>query len=76
LSSVRVVLDYQVFSWQQHGGISRYFCEIAERLADYDDCDVTVLAPLYVNAYLPSCRQRSWPGGTFRSSAARPCSGL
>jgi len=49
---VRIVFDHQVFSFQQHGGVSRYFCEVAERLAGYDGCDVTVLAPLYVNAYL------------------------
>jgi glycosyltransferase involved in cell wall biosynthesis len=49
---VKLVFDHQVFSFQQHGGVSRYFCEVAERLARYDGCDVTVLAPVYVNAYL------------------------
>jgi glycosyltransferase involved in cell wall biosynthesis len=49
---VQLVFDHQVFSFQQHGGVSRYFCEVAERLAGYDGCDVTVLAPMYVNAYL------------------------
>ena len=49
---MQLVFDHQVFSSQQHGGISRYFCEVAERLAGYDGCDVTVLAPMYVNAYL------------------------
>jgi len=43
---VQLVFDHQVFTSQQHGGISRYFCEVAGRLAGYDDCDVTVLAPL------------------------------
>ena len=49
---MQLVFDHQVFSFQQHGGVSRYFCEVAERLAGYDDCAVTVLAPVYVNAYL------------------------
>jgi len=49
---VQLVFDHQVFSFQQHGGVSRYFCEVAERLSGYDDCAVTVLAPVYVNAYL------------------------
>lgn len=49
---MQLVFDHQVFSFQQHGGVSRYFCEVAERLAGYDGCDVTVLAPVYVNAYL------------------------
>ena len=49
---MQLVFDHQVFSWQRHGGISRYFCEVAERLAGYEGCDVTVLAPVYANAYL------------------------
>jgi glycosyltransferase involved in cell wall biosynthesis len=49
---MQLVFDHQVFSLQQHGGVSRYFCEVAERLAGYDGCDVTVLAPVYTNAYL------------------------
>jgi glycosyltransferase involved in cell wall biosynthesis len=49
---VQLVFDHQVFSFQQHGGVSRYFCEVAERLAGYHGCDVKVLAPVHVNAYL------------------------
>ena len=49
---MQLVFDHQVFSFQRHGGVSRYFCEVAQRLASYDGCDVTVLAPAYVNAYL------------------------
>ena len=49
---MQLVFDHQVFSLQQHGGASRYFCEVAERLAAYDGCDVTVLAPVHTNAHL------------------------
>ena len=47
-----VVYDEQIFAVQTHGGISRYLCEIAARVASRGEMDVTVLAPLYVNSYL------------------------
>ena len=30
---MRIAYDQQIFGWQAYGGISRYFCELAERLA-------------------------------------------
>ena len=44
--------DYQIFSRQKYGGISRYFTEIIPRLRAYEDCDIRVFAPHYTNAYL------------------------
>jgi glycosyltransferase involved in cell wall biosynthesis len=49
---MHVVYDEQIFAVQTHGGISRYLCEIAPRVASRGEMDVTVLAPLYVNSYL------------------------
>jgi glycosyltransferase involved in cell wall biosynthesis len=49
---LRIVYDHQVFSFQQYGGISRYFCEIATRIAGFDRCDVAILAPVHVNEHL------------------------
>jgi glycosyltransferase involved in cell wall biosynthesis len=48
---MRIVYDHQIFSWQKYGGISRYFFELCTRMAAFRECDVSVLAPLYVNAY-------------------------
>jgi glycosyltransferase involved in cell wall biosynthesis len=51
---MKIAYDYQIFSSQQYGGISRYFFELANRLADYDDKTIECLinSPVYVNKYL------------------------
>lgn len=48
----RVVYDYQTFSMQQYGGISRYFCEIAARVRRAAEFDVKVVAPVHYNDHL------------------------
>ena len=52
LEMIRVAYDHQIFSTQQFGGISRYFFELANRLDNHKECEVSVIAPLYVNQYL------------------------
>lgn len=47
-----VVYDYQIFSYQKYGGISRYFYELATRISKTEKFKAKVLAPLYVNQYL------------------------
>jgi glycosyltransferase involved in cell wall biosynthesis len=49
---INVIYDHQIFWWQQHGGISRYFYELAKRVASSADFTASVLAPLYINQYL------------------------
>lgn len=48
---MRVFYDHQAFVMQSHGGISRYFCEIASRLPALG-CEVQVIAPLHSNKHL------------------------
>ena len=50
-----VVYDYQTFSLQQYGGISRYFCEIAPRVHRAHGFKVRIVAPVHFNAYLSRC---------------------
>lgn len=50
----RIAFDQQTFELQPYGGISRYFCELAQRLALLPDCAVSIVAPLHVNEYLRS----------------------
>lgn len=53
------LFDYQIFSLQRVGGISRYFVELAQRLPHYDrSIQTAVLAPLHINAYLASSTLR------------------
>ncbi|ADL55307.1 glycosyltransferase family 4 protein [Gallionella capsiferriformans] len=49
---IRLAYDHQIFATQQYGGISRYFFELASRLDNHKECEVSVIAPLYVNQYL------------------------
>lgn len=52
---VSVVYDYQAFSLQERGGISRYFYELATRIAKSEECTVKIFAFAYINKYLGSC---------------------
>ncbi len=51
---MRIIYDHQVFSAQKYGGISRYFFELGNHLADAKKAQVRVLSPIYVNEYLRS----------------------
>ena len=49
---MNIVYDSQIFCAQKYGGVSRYFCEIASRISRFPETQVTVVAPMYVCAYL------------------------
>lgn len=51
-NGAKVVFDDQVFCWQEFGGISRYFYELAKRVANGRNFSASVVAPLHVNRYL------------------------
>jgi glycosyltransferase involved in cell wall biosynthesis len=47
-----VAYDHGVFSLQQVGGISRYFCELAPRVEQEPGWRSTIVAPLHFNEHL------------------------
>ena len=49
---INLLYDYQIFSEQKYGGISRYFYEISEVIAKSKEIDVKILSPLFINKYL------------------------
>ena len=49
---LRIAYDPQIWSFQTYGGVSRYFYEIARRIADMPNTDVSIIAPFHVSAYL------------------------
>ena len=55
---VKVAYDPQVFSFQVYGGVSRYFCEIAQNIAKSDAVNVKIAAPFYVCKYLKKINQK------------------
>ena len=50
-----IVFDHQIFSLQQFGGISRYFCELASRVDGSGDFLARIAAPVHYNDYLAAC---------------------
>jgi glycosyltransferase involved in cell wall biosynthesis len=51
-NKVEVIYDYQIFSRQKYGGVSRYFCELAKTLSADRNFNVKILAGAYINEYL------------------------
>lgn len=49
---IKVAYDSQIFAQQQFGGISRYFCEVANRVGRTPGFDARVFAPLHRNLHL------------------------
>lgn len=50
---MKVVFDSQIFNAQQYGGISRYYVNLAKELHYIEGVKSSILAPTYVNNYLP-----------------------
>ena len=49
---MQIVYDYQIFSIQVYGGVSRYIIELARRISEKQMDEVKILAPLYINDYV------------------------
>lgn len=49
---MKIAYDSQIFCSQTYGGISRYFCEIASRIAQAPGVEVAITAPMHINTYL------------------------
>ena len=49
---MKIAYDAQIFFEQAYGGVSRYFCEIASRISKFQDLQVSITAPMHINAYL------------------------
>ena len=53
---MRIAFDYQTFTQQTYGGISRYFTQLAQGLLNLEQ-QVEIFAPLHRNSYLESLPQ-------------------
>jgi glycosyltransferase involved in cell wall biosynthesis len=49
---LRVLFDYQTFTLQRFGGISRYFCALARELGQLPDTWSRILAPFHINGHV------------------------
>jgi glycosyltransferase involved in cell wall biosynthesis len=50
-----IIYSHRIFSLQQRGGISRYFCELATRVHGSPGLACSVVAPLHFNDHLLEC---------------------
>ena len=50
---MRILFDSQIFNAQEYGGISRYYANLAKELHYIEGVTTSILAPTYVNNYLP-----------------------
>lgn len=48
---MNIFYDHQIFTWQQYGGISRYYFELITRLCKVHDVDVSLFLGWYINEY-------------------------
>ena len=53
---MKIAYDPQIFRDQRYGGISRYFCELAPRVARAPDTVAHIVAPRHKNEYLDSLK--------------------
>lgn len=49
---MKISYDAQIFHEQSYGGMSRYVCEIASRISEFSDSEVSITAPMHINSYL------------------------
>ena len=55
---MKVFYDSQIFLGKNYGGISRYFVELASRLARYPDLQLKVVAPFFQSKFLSEQKDR------------------
>ncbi len=49
---MKVLYDHQIFGWQEYGGISRYFYELALEMRRQLNIEVNIVCASYINQYL------------------------
>lgn len=59
---MKIAFNAQIFIEQVYGGISRYFCELAQRISKQNDTDILIATPFYINAYLQHLPSQIVPG--------------
>ena len=49
---MKILFDYNIFSHQKIGGISRYFLNLHKHIKEYSEVDCKILAPIHINKFL------------------------
>lgn len=64
MKPLRILYDFEAFSDQSYGGISRYVLELARRVAEADDTEVHLAAGWHRNYYLKTDHP-TWASGQY-----------
>jgi len=56
---MRIAYDSAIFTSQQYGGISRYFCSLVKALSVFPQIEPKIFAPLHINNYLTELPPRT-----------------
>jgi glycosyltransferase involved in cell wall biosynthesis len=75
MPDMKIALDNQIFSLQDRGGISRYFCELGAALISAGD-DVAIASVLHRNLHLEECKALASGGTVIRGRAGAIASSL
>lgn len=60
---MHVLFDHQAFSRQSHGGVSRYYVELARALNNIEPCSASIFAPIHWNDYLQEPENQGFSSG-------------
>lgn len=60
---MKIFFDPEIFSMQKYGGISRYFCQVANEMEGLPNLDLRIYCFFYINKYLSSIPQKIVIGG-------------
>ncbi len=61
---MKIAIDYQIFFIQKFGGISRYFCKLAE-ICNEKGYNIRIFAPFHRNEFLKTCTNTIVKGKYF-----------
>lgn len=70
MEQLRILYDFEAFTDQSHGGISRYVIELASHLANTDGCEVILCAGWHRNEHLRKLSD-PWIRGRFLPAIRR-----
>jgi glycosyltransferase involved in cell wall biosynthesis len=67
---MKIAFDYQIFTQQEYGGISRYFVRLANELIAMNE-DLRVFAPIYRNRYVKDLPEKNVVGREIKKLPAK-----
>ena len=58
--NMKILFDYNIFSHQKLGGISRYFLNLHKHIKEYPEINCKILAPIHINKFLKAYEKNNF----------------